>query len=112
MTLLERYKLILEQGLAELGPQETPRNREHAFELQGIEAPRLGDILYRLCIEHGAPFAPFKETIIALVVDPRPLAARPELGGEDAEPFLSDLQDQHPLVLLALEMMPAEAADS
>jgi len=110
MNLLERYELILRQGIGELGPPEMPADREKAFELQGLLAPQLGDVLYRLTIEHGVAFAPCRETIIGLIADHRPIEMERE-GEHGQRRFATDLEELHPLILLALEMMPAEAPD-
>lgn len=104
MNLLERYELILQQGIEELTPPEMPTDREKAFELQARLAPQLGDILYRLNIEHGVAFAPFRETVIGIIAEQHP-------ADEAGRPFVEDLEALHPLILLALEMMPAEAPD-
>lgn len=105
MKILERYELILEQGLQELGPLQVPENREEALRYQAGLAPLLGDIFYRLSIEHGMPFGPFRETVISILTEQEPEE------GESAPPFASALEELHPLIQLALEMMPAEAAD-
>ena len=107
MKLLERYDLILTQASAEMEVSELPENQEEAFEQQALLAPKLGDILYRLCVEHGVAFGPFREMVIAIIVDRRPSS----ITAVEAKSFAKDLIGVHPLILLALEMMPVEAAD-
>ena len=109
MTLLKRYELILEQSMDELGPLEIPEERTAALELQSDLAPKMGDILYRLCIEHGVAYAPFRETVIAILAD-----QKPAIVGHNEQPervFAPRVEPVHPMILLALEMMPAEGAD-
>jgi hypothetical protein len=66
MELLDRYQLILRQGLSELKPEISPQPAQ-AIQEQGEMAPALGDILYRLCIEHGVEFNGFRESAIELI---------------------------------------------
>ena len=110
VTILIRYEHIILQALEELGPIEVPESSEQARELQGDLASTLGDVLYRLTIEHGVPFAPFRETVISILAGPEP-ASVAAFGKSSPRPFAAAFETEHPLVLLALEMMPAEAAD-
>lgn len=109
MELLERYELILTQGLKELGPVDLPKDSQKAFQVQAVLAPVLGDILYRLTIEHGVAFTPFRETTISLIADKKPaLAGGKPAGGAPGRPFAHKLEAAQGLILLALEMMPAD----
>lgn len=108
MQLLERYELILQQALDELGHIAVPTTDEEAFDQQAELAPALGDILYRLTIEHGVPFTEFRDTVIRLI------SAEPseKLEGASSEPeqdaFARALEPRHGLILLALEVMPPD----
>ena len=109
MEILERYELILSQSLDELGPLAIPDDAERQFELQALLAPDLGDILYRLTIEHSVAFTPFRETVISLIAEPhQAMASRGSRGYTDG-PFAAHLEHAHALILLALEMMPPDA---
>lgn len=108
MELLDRYELILSQALDELGPLDLPDDQQEAFQTQALLAPDLGDILYRLSIEHGIEFTPFRETVISLISDHKPAMAANGSGKERSEPFAADLEEAHPLIILALEMMPPD----
>ncbi len=108
MELLARYELILTQALAELGPVTRPKSAEKAFEADAIAAPDLGDILYRLCIEHGVAYTPFRETVIKLISDPAPTARVSKSGQTRTKPFGDAMLADHALILLALEMMPPD----
>ena len=103
VELLDRYELILTQAVEELGELEIPEDRKKAYELQAILAPTLGDILYRLTVEHGIEYTPFRETVIGLIADQDSVHAAPD------EVFAPESQDLHSLILLALEMMPADS---
>lgn len=108
MEILERYELILSQSLDELGPLDLPTDLDQQFEAQAMLAPDLGDILYRLSVEHGVAFTPFRETVITLISEPQEAMA---LRGKGAprRPFAADLEHAHALILLSLEMMPPDA---
>lgn len=108
MELLERYELILTQALKELGPVELPADAQKAFQVQAVLAPVLGDVLYRLTIEHGVAFTPFRESVINLIADRKPAIAGGSATGSRPRPFASKLEPVHPLILLALEMMPPD----
>ena len=53
MELLERYDLILNQGIDELGNLEMPEDKKKLFELQGLLAPRLSPSRYRTLLAPG-----------------------------------------------------------
>lgn len=109
MDILDRYELILSQALRELGSLSMPEDQQEQFELQRTVAPDLGDILYRLSVEHGVAFTPFRETVITLISEPqKALTARKTRGGRP-RPFAGDFEDAHGLILLALEVMPPDA---
>ncbi|MAG57758.1 MAG: hypothetical protein CMJ83_15835 [Planctomycetes bacterium] len=108
MELLERYELILCQALDELGPVDMPTERHKVFEVQAVLAPDLGDILYRLTVEHGVAFTPFRETVISLISEPSEAVARRSASAGLDGPFANDVEHAHPLILLALEMMPPD----
>lgn len=109
MEILERYELILSQALEELGPVDFPEEAEKQFEVQALLAPDLGDILYRLSVEHGVAFTPFRETVISLISEPREAMAAHRRGPGSERPFAVDLEHAHALILLSLEMMPPDA---
>jgi hypothetical protein len=111
MELLQRYETILGQGLVELGPFSSPPDDptpQTALEVQAERAPDLGDILYRLTIEHGVPFTPFRETVISLISEPQEAVAAGARSKGGRRRFAADLEEAHPLILLALEMMPPD----
>jgi predicted secreted protein len=105
MELLDRYQLILRQGLTELKPEISTQPAQAAHD-QSEMAPALGDILYRLCIEHGVEFNGFRESAIELISKEKPVPAgarrAPKAFGAGFERF-------HPLILLALETFPPDA---
>src|SRR5262245_12408541 len=105
MELLERYQLILKQGLGELKPALSPQPAKAAQE-QSEMAPALGDILYRLCIEHGVEFNGFRESAIELISQEKPV---PSGARRASKVFGAGFEKFHPLILLALETMPPEA---
>lgn len=109
MELLARYELILQQGLAELGPVRRPANIQKAFEADAMAAPDLGDILYRLCIEHGVAYTPFRESVIKLISEPAPMSRSSGTGQHRVKPFAADMAEDHALIVLALELMPPDA---
>ncbi len=108
MEILAHYELILKQALRELGPLRRPQDATKVFEVEAVAAPELGDIIYRLCIEHGVAYTPFRETVIKLLSD----AAIPSTAGRrDAgtrKPFAVRMGADHSLILLALELMPPD----
>ena len=110
MNILNLYEHILTQALAEIGPIEVQHDNEKALALQGELAPRLGDILFRLTIEFGVPFAPFRETLISIFSGEKTAEVTPA-GESTPRPFGSTLENSHALILLALEIMPAESFD-
>lgn len=109
MEILERYELILSQSLDELGPVAIPDDADKQFEVQALLAPDLGDILYRLTVEHSVAFTPFRETVIHLIGEPHQAMATQRARGYPEEPFAARLEHAHALILLALEMMPPDA---
>jgi len=109
MEILERYELILSQSVNELGPLDLPADLDQQFETQALLAPDLGDILYRLSVEHGVAFTPFRETVIALISEPQEAMAARGKGSPSGRPFAEGLEHAHALILLALEMMPPDA---
>lgn len=108
MELLERYELILMQGMKELGPVEIPADSKKAFQVQAVLAPVLGDILYRLCIEHGVAFTPFRETVIGMIADKKPALMGPGQAGSRPRRFAAKVEPAHGLILLSLETMPPD----
>jgi len=107
MEILDRYELILSQALQELGPLEIPAEQQEQFEFQAVTAPDLGDVLYRLTVEHAVAFTPFRETVISLITQRSEVATTP--GLRPGTPFAAHLEESHHLILLALEMMPPDA---
>ncbi len=109
MDLLERYEILLTQALAELGPVERSTDTKRAAQIQVALAPVLGDVIYRLSIEHDLPYNALRETIISLMTGVRPALAgrRPESGLPRA--FAPKLEAHHSLILLALEVMPPDS---
>jgi predicted secreted protein len=105
MELLDRYQLILKQGLSELKPAISAQPAQAAQE-QGEMAPALGDILYRLCIEHGVEFNGFRDSAIELISKEKPVVAGARRG---AKSFGAGLERFHSLIVLALETMPPDA---
>ena len=104
MELLERYQLILRQGLDELKPTLSPQPAKAALE-QSEMAPALGDIIYRLCIEHGVDFNGFRDSTIELISQEKPVMS----GARGAsKAFGAGFEKFHPLILLALETMPPD----
>jgi predicted secreted protein len=106
MELLDRYQLILKQGLSELKPAISSQPARAAQE-QSEMAPALGDILYRLCIEHGVEFNGFREASIQLISIEKPVPAGARRG---SKAFGAGLERFHSLILLALETMPPDSA--
>lgn len=107
MQLLERYELILQQSLDELGEPKKTLTDEEAFDQQADLAPQLGDILYRLTIEHGVPFSNFRDTVIRLISEPTQAVTKRD--GAPLGLFAAALEPKHGLILLALEVMPPDA---
>jgi hypothetical protein len=105
MELLEHYQLILRQGLAELNPTLSPQPAKAALE-QSDMAPALGDILYRLCIEHAVDFNAFRESSIELISQEKPVLSGVRRA---SKPFGAGFEKFHSLILLALETMPPDA---
>jgi hypothetical protein len=108
MDLLARYEQILSQGLTELGPVQVPQDEKQAAALQVALASVLGDALYRLSIEHGVGYNPFRETVISLIADKKPALASRTGPARDTRPFAAKLSEHHALILLALEIMPPD----
>ncbi len=108
MEILEQYELVLDQALSELSQLETPAELNH-LERQATLAPDLGDILYRLTVEHGIAFTPFRETVIALITERQEALHAHGLEGRGARPFAADVEHAHSLILLSLEMMPPDS---
>ncbi|MSR75187.1 MAG: hypothetical protein EXS14_06945 [Planctomycetes bacterium] len=108
MELLAHYEVILHQGIEELGPVKRPASAEKALEADAMAAPELGDILYRLCIEHGTAYTPFRETVIKIISDPAPVAKASKNAGTRVRPFADSMHADHALIILALEMMPPD----
>lgn len=103
MQIIERYQLILKQALDEMKPalagQEPDEHTDLAF--------ALGDVLYRLCIEHGVEYNGFRDIAIDLISREKPVlsgARRP------SKAFGAGFEKFHPLILLALETMPPDSA--
>lgn len=111
MEILERYELILSQGLKELAGAEIASEESEGLDLEAMLAPVLGDVLYRLTIEHGVAFTPFRETVLALISESQPhrAVAGPRSASSARRPFAADLADAHGLIILALEVMPPDA---
>jgi hypothetical protein len=105
MELIERYQTILKQGLAELKPTLSPQAAKAAQEQSDL-APAFGDILYRLCIEHGVEFNAFRESAIELISQEKPVLSGARRG---SKAFGAGFEKFHPLILLALETMPPDA---
>jgi hypothetical protein len=105
MEILDRYQLILRQGLDELKPALSPQKAK-AVAQQSEMAPQLGDILYRLCVEHGIEFNGFRESSIELISQEKPVMSAARRAGK---PFAAEFEKFHPLILLALETMPPDA---
>jgi predicted secreted protein len=105
MELLDRYQLILRQGLSELKPAISPEPAQAAQE-QSEMAPAFGDILYRLCIEHGVEFNGFRESAIELITKEKPVPAGARRASKS---FGAGFERFHPLILLALETMPPDS---
>jgi len=110
MELIKRYEIMLQQALDELGPFEFPEDEELVQEVCDALAPAVADVLYRLSIEHGVSFAPFKETVIAILSGQQP-ALVAQGAKKEPRPFAADLEPAHSMFILALEMMPTEPAD-
>jgi len=102
--------MLLSKALEEIGPVQMPADHQAALKLQGDLAPALADVLYRLCIEYGLPFAPFRETVIGIMADQAPAVVGTQKSAARI-PFAAGLEEVHPLILLALEMMPAEGVE-
>jgi hypothetical protein len=108
MELLSHYELILKQALRELGPVRRPKDVSKVFEVEAVAAPELGDIIYRLCIEHGVAYTPFRETVIKLLSDAAIPSAPMRRDSTPRKPFALRLSADHTLILLALELMPPD----
>ena len=111
MDLLARYELIISQALTELNPPAISTEPAQAAQQHGELAFGLGDILYRLSIEHGVPFNQFRQDTIDLLTAQRPVTARaPKAGGkgQTPPPFAASFAGYHPTILLALETMPQD----
>jgi hypothetical protein len=106
MELLDRYQLILRQGLTELKPAISSQPAQ-ALQEQTEMAPPFGDIIYRLCVEHGVEFNAFRESAIELISKEKPVAAGAHRAAKKA--FGAGFERFHPLILLALETMPPDA---
>jgi hypothetical protein len=96
-----RFEKILDQGVAELSaatlePEATA----------GERAAHLGDSLYRLCLEHGVAWNGFREACITAFAGPSPVFIG--RAGKAPEPFAKSVAAHQPLILLALEVMPAD----
>ena len=109
MEILEKYELILDQALEELGHFDTLDYRENHLEIQALMAPRLGDIVYRLTVEHDVAFTPFRETVIGLIAERQEAVAPHNPNRETARPFAARIEYAHSLILLSLEMMPPDS---
>ena len=105
MELIDRYQLIIKQGLGELKPALSAQPAKAAQE-QSEMAPALGDILYRLCVEHGVEFNGFRESAIELISQEKPVMSG---ARRQSKPFGAGFEKFHPLILLALETMPPDA---
>jgi len=110
MKLIERYEIMLEQALEELGPFEFPEDEQLLRDVRDALAPAVADVLYRLTIEHGVSFAPFKETVIAILSGQQP-ALVAHGAKQEPRPFGANMEPAHSMFLLALELMPTEPAD-
>ena len=110
MELLERFELILSQGLDELAQTQVDEESDSGLDLQALLAPTLGDILYRLTIEHGVSYTTFRDTVISLISESKPQRAVAGSRGTDGDgrPFAARLAKSHSLIILALEMMPPD----
>lgn len=97
MTFLERYELILTQGVQELR-ERVPEPPEGGWAVSAAED--LGDILYRLTIEHGLPFATFRETVMGILLE--------EADTPNRTRFAPEVARWHGLIVLALEMLPID----
>lgn len=101
MDVFERFERILVLGTEELTEAALPSETT-----AGERAAKLGDVLYRLCIEHGVEWNGFREACIAAFAGPAPILIGRQ--GRAPEPFAIAIAGHHPLILLALEMMPAD----
>ncbi len=111
MELLERYELIFFQALNELNPPALSESAPELARQHGELAPPLGDILYRLAIEHGVPYNQFRRDSIELLVLQKPVTAPAgkRAAKKSAPEFAAAVQKYHPLLLLALETMPPDS---
>jgi hypothetical protein len=106
MELIDRYEEIVTQGIAELDPgMPSTEPTELAHQYNEL-APRLGDILYRLCIEHAVFFNPFRQDVIDLICSQKPVLTGKSRG--KPAPFAVAFEHFHPLIVLALETMPPD----
>lgn len=101
MDVFEKFERILAQGTEELAAAALATDAT-----AGERAAKLGDSLYRLCLEHGVEWNGFREACIAAFAGPAPILIGRQ--GRAPEPFAAALTAQHPLILLALEIMPAD----
>ncbi len=101
MDVFARFEKVLADGVSEqaaagLAPEATA----------GERASHLGDSLYRLCIEHGLDWNGFRAACITAFAGPAPILIGRE--GGSPQPFAMALSPHHPLLLLALEVMPPD----
>jgi len=99
--LFDRYETLMSQALKELDAGDVAADATAAE-----RATVLGDAVYRLSVEHGLPYNPFRETVIAALSGVAPVTVGRDGGRR--EPFAAALAKDHGLLLLALEMMPAD----
>lgn len=100
VEIFDRYEGILSQAIAESAPSGAPAVTA------GERAAKLGDVLYRLAIEHGVEFNAFRETCITAFAGPAPILVGRKVG--PPLPFGADVAKDQPLLLLAFEMMPPD----
>jgi hypothetical protein len=111
MEILQRYELILAQALEELAALGLEADSDEGLDLDATLAPPFGDILYRLTVEHGVGFTPFRETVLSLISESEPhrAVAGSRSGRLPGRNFAASLAQAHGLIILALEMMPPDA---
>jgi hypothetical protein len=100
VEIFDRYEGVLAQALVELDSLGL------SDVTAGERAAKLGDILYRLSIEHGFEFNTFRESCIAAFAGPAPILIGRKTG--PPAPFAAATSKDHPLLLLAFEMMPPD----
>jgi hypothetical protein len=103
VEIFDRYEEVLAQSLAELEASAIPSAGETTA---GERAAKIGDILYRLSIEYGFEFNTFREACIAAFAGPAPILIGRKSG--PPVPFAQAVAKDHPLLLLAFEMMPPD----